>query len=223
MFPGLQDIGSAIELRLVSNIRHLGCLYLKAGVKLPRIPSTLKHSAVWRRKRFREANDDHRREKAQGWGLISTSSLSLVAPHQHAQHILSQNGLGAHQEPSKLRRGRWLGAGWAGNPNGSNRPGRRPCIGPAGPRALGALCRDLLQKGGLSKALPAPRPYFQSPNPASKGKEAADQHGLTQSHSCPRCHPTQGLSTPVCFSPFPSQAVAILIPPHVLGLSLEKP
>lgn len=198
---------------MVSNLWHPGCLYLKAGVKLPRIPSILKHSAVFSRgiiqwERFREANDDHRRAKAQGWGLVPTSSLALAACP------------GAHQEPSELRRGRWLGAGWAGNPGGSDGPGRWSCIGPAGPRALGPLCRDLLWEGGLHKALPAPGPHFQSPNPASTGKDTAHQHG--PSHSCPCFHPTRGLSTPVCFSPFPSQAMAVLIPPCV-RVPLEEP
>lgn len=53
--------------------------------------------------------------------------------------------------------------------------------------------------------------------PAQERRQVC-QHGLTRSHSCPCCHPVQGLSVPICVSPFLSQAVAILIPAYMSGL-----
>lgn len=70
----------------------MGAFYLKVGVKVPRIASTLKHSAVLRHGRDSERlMMIIRREKVQGWRLISISCFALAAPHRRAQQIHSQH------------------------------------------------------------------------------------------------------------------------------------
>lgn len=65
--------------------------------------------------------------------------------------------------------------GW--EPGWFGKPRRRPCIEPAVPRGLGVLRRDLLWKGGLSKALLAQALFLTLP---AQERRQVCQHGLTR-------------------------------------------
>lgn len=118
---GPQNVGAA-GLRAQEG-SFLAAFYLKARMKLPRIPSTLKYFAVLRhRKDSEKLMMILRREKAQGWGLISiscllwlfhTGLLSTFTPSMAQAFIRNLPNAGEAGGPGPVGLGNWVvWTGW---------------------------------------------------------------------------------------------------------------
>lgn len=200
--PGLHKANSMVE----SSGRQLpGCFFffflLLEGwneiAQNPQHPETLCSVEPW--ERFREANDDHKERKAQGWELIFTSSFAVADPHQHAQHTHSLYSPGAHQEPSKCRRGRGPRASWVGSPGGVDRAGRPAGIRPAVPRGPGPSCRHLCGKESFKGPALGPGLIYRALILPVQERGQVHQHGLTHSHQSLR----KSLCLPAVTKPWP--------------------
>lgn len=101
-------------------------------------------------------------------------------------------------------------------------PGGSRAVGLVSPGDLGHPAGTCCGKKASTRPCQGPGLIYRVLTLPVQERGQVHQHGLTQSHLCLCCHQTQGLSTLVCSSPFPSQAVAILIPPCMSRILLEN-
>lgn len=171
-----------------------------------------------------------RREKAQGWGLISISCLlwllrismlSTFTPSMAQVFIRSLPNAGAMGGPGPAGLGTLVvWTGW----------GSGHALGLLSPGDLGHLAETLHGKEASARCSQGPdlisRPLTL---PVQESKQI-HRHALTQSHQslrkpwCFCCPQAWELSIPISllFLSFPSQAVAILNPPQDIGAAPRK-